>query len=112
MQIRYYELVGKRVVTADGKTVGRVTDLLARAEGDALMVNALLVGPSGLLRRIGFKSLANLRVAPARRVPWAWVARTADEIHLRVPAAEIAEASRQRPEEETAVGAAGRGMRR
>jgi sporulation protein YlmC with PRC-barrel domain len=112
MQVRYYELVGKRVVTADGASVGRISDLLARAEGEELVVNALLVGPGGLLRRIGFKRAGHLPVAPARRIPWAWVARMADVVHLAVPATELGKAGMQDTEDETAIGAAGRGMRR
>jgi sporulation protein YlmC with PRC-barrel domain len=112
MRMRYYELVGRCIVTADGVNVGRITDLLAHAEGEELVVNALLVGPSGLLRRIGSRQVGNLRIAPARRIPWAWVARIADAVHLSVPAAELSKARTERPEGETAVGAAGRGMRR
>ena len=112
MQVRYNEIVGKRLVTADGKSVGRITDLLARAEGDALVVNALLVGPGGLMRRIGFKQLGNVRPAPVQRIPWAWVERIADAVHLCVSDADVGKAGKVRPEDEIAIGAAARGKKR
>ncbi len=85
MRIRYQELAGKHTVTADGETLGRVVDLVAEPRGDALRVTALLVGPSALMRRIGFKRRGFVRRAPARRVPWRLVARIEEHaVRLRV----------------------------
>lgn len=83
MRIRYYELIGKPVRAADGTRVGRVADVLAERQGDALRVTALLVGPSSLMRRISFKRAAIFRVAPHRAIPWSDVAAIADTIALR-----------------------------
>ncbi len=88
MRLRYHELVGKRIVTSDGKNVGRVHDLTANAEGGKLFVTGLLVGPSAMLRRIAFR-------IPVRRIPWEAVASVNDQIHLKVDEAEF----RQTPHE-------------
>ena len=44
MRIRYHDLVGREVLTADGQPVGRVVDLVAEARGEALFVTGLLIG--------------------------------------------------------------------
>jgi sporulation protein YlmC with PRC-barrel domain len=83
MRIRYYEMIGKPVIAADGTHVGRVTDLVAEREGAALCVTTLVLGPAGLARRISFRRAAIFRVAPPRVIPWADVARVEEAIHLR-----------------------------
>jgi sporulation protein YlmC with PRC-barrel domain len=83
MRIRYYELIGKPVHAADGAHVGRVTDLIAERQGDALCVTALLIGPIGLARRISFRRMALLRLVHTRTLPWTDVAGIGDAIHLR-----------------------------
>lgn len=93
MRMRYHELIGKRVIAADGKEVGHVADLSAEACGDALCVTALLVGPTALLRRIGSRHLPLLRLLPPRRVPWSAVARVGQEIEITVESTEIAEST-------------------
>jgi len=91
MRLRYHQLVGMRVVAADGKEVGRVADLEAEPRGGRLQVTGLLVGPVALLQRIAFRHWPGLAVLPARTIPWEWVARVDDRIHLRVESAEIAQ---------------------
>ncbi len=99
MQIRYHQLIGKEVVTADGERVGRVADLVAEGRAGALCVTALLVGPGALLRRIAFKRLRILKAAPPTRVSWEMVARVADAVYLRVKQSELR--LEDVPEEET-----------
>lgn len=84
MRKRYYELVGMEVVTADGAKVGRVADLVAEAEGDALCVTTLLVGPTALLQRISFKHSRMLQRNPPIKIPWRLVAGIDKHIRLRV----------------------------
>jgi sporulation protein YlmC with PRC-barrel domain len=83
MQIRYHELIGKEVVTADGHRIGRLADLIAEPAGGALRVTALLVGASALARRITFQKMALFRVAPPREIAWDLVGRIADRVELR-----------------------------
>lgn len=87
MQIRYYELVGKKVITAEGRSIGRLVDLVAEPDGDSLRVTTLLVGPAALARRIAFKRVPLFGVAPPRTIPWQLVARVAEHVHLTVDAA-------------------------
>jgi sporulation protein YlmC with PRC-barrel domain len=97
MQMRYYELVGKRVVTADGQRIGRVGDLFAEHADGRLRVTALIVGPSAWIRRIGFKRTKMLHTLPARSIPWRTVARIAKDIELCVDAASLVEIAREAP---------------
>ncbi len=84
MRLRYHQLVGKHVRTADGHGVGRIADLHAEPVGDELRVTALLVGPAALIRRVSFRRGALFPVAPPRVVPWSAVARLDEEVHLRL----------------------------
>lgn len=84
MEWRYQQLLGKRVIAADGESVGRVADLVAERRGEELQVTALLVGNASLLRRIAFRRLALFRVAPPRKVPWSLIAEITDVVRLRV----------------------------
>ena len=90
MRVHYRELLGRRVVAADGRDLGRVADLVAEPWGEALRVTALLVGPGAIARRIGFRRSALLRVAPPRRIPWELVDRLDGRISLRVGCDELA----------------------
>ncbi len=90
MRIRYQEMIGKHAITADGQTIGRVVDLIAEQRDDALRVTGLLVGTAGLLQRVGFKRNPLLRIAPARRIPWALVAAIEDDaVRLRSRRADL-----------------------
>jgi sporulation protein YlmC with PRC-barrel domain len=80
--MRYHELVGKRVVAADGASVGHVVDLVADARNERLAVKTLLIGPNGFLMRIGLHRIGMLRVRP-REVPWSAVGRVGETIVLR-----------------------------
>lgn len=94
-EIRYYELVGKPVITADGDHLGRVEDLLAEPRDETPRVSALLVGPAALARRIGFKRLLLFRAAPPRQIPWSAVAEIGDAVRLRATRREIEQGSRR-----------------
>lgn len=89
MRGRYHDLIGKQVITADGRRLGRVIDLVAERQGEALSVTALLVGQTGLARRIGFKRILTVSLPPPRAIPWRLVARIAGAVHLRASAAEV-----------------------
>lgn len=97
MQIRYYALVGKRVVTADGQHIGRVGDLLAEHRDGRLCVVALIVGPSAWIRRVGFKQTRLLHALPPRSIPWCAVARIAKDVELCIDAASLAETDHESP---------------
>ncbi len=89
MQMRYYVLVGKRVIASDGRKVGRIADLVAKAEGDKLCVTAMLVGPSALIRRITFNRSRLFQVASPLKIPWHLVDRINEKVYLRIPCAEV-----------------------
>jgi sporulation protein YlmC with PRC-barrel domain len=88
--LRYHQLIGKRVVSADGQIVGRVADLTAERSGDALVVTALLVGPTAFLRRLGLGRWLPFVERRPCRVPWRAIERIDDRIRLRVPRAALA----------------------
>jgi sporulation protein YlmC with PRC-barrel domain len=83
MRIRYHELVGRRVVTADGHHIGHVADLAAEPREGKLAVTELLVGTSAFLRRIGSKQIGLFGVRP-HRVPWSAIARIEEAVVLRL----------------------------
>ena len=87
--MRYQELVGKRVMTADGENLGRVADLLAEERGGVLRVTALLLGPAALVRRITVKSLPLPEIEPPLKLPWSLVADIEEVVSLRVRRDEI-----------------------
>lgn len=90
MRLRHYKLVGMEVVAADGKRLGRVADLEAAADGEALRVTALLIGPRALVRRISNLHITLLRrVLPRLRIPWAFVAMIDQQVHLSVTRDEL-----------------------
>lgn len=82
MQIRYYELIGKRVVDAEGHALGRLVDLAAEQRGDALAISALRIGPRSLLDRIASIGVLS-EWERAREIPWERVDRVGTAIYLR-----------------------------
>lgn len=83
MRVRYGELIGKEVVDAEGKRVGRIADVVAEPERGRLRVTALLVGAGALAARIGFKRFAFLAPMRALTIPWDQVAAVGDQVQLR-----------------------------
>jgi sporulation protein YlmC with PRC-barrel domain len=51
--LQLQHLMGRRVVDAAGRRVGRVVECLAEADGDDLRVVGLLVGPGAWAARFG-----------------------------------------------------------
>jgi sporulation protein YlmC with PRC-barrel domain len=72
------DLLGRRVEDANGRRVGRVWDVEATREDDALCVVALVVGASDMWGRFGWS-----RSGQGRRVPWEEVDRLEPRIKLR-----------------------------
>jgi sporulation protein YlmC with PRC-barrel domain len=83
--VRLSFLLQARVVSADGRKRGGVHEVEAvetEEERRRLRVSALLIGRSGLLRRLGLAT----RSAPAERIPWEEVAGWEEGlIRLRAP---------------------------
>lgn len=50
-------LVGRRVRDASGTVVGRIADIIAKKDGDALVVSHYLVGPHAWLHRFAVHGL-------------------------------------------------------
>jgi sporulation protein YlmC with PRC-barrel domain len=82
MRRRYREIVGRHVVTSDGRDAGRVADLVVAPDGDDLRIVALLLGPRALLHRI-------VRHGQRRAVAWSAVARLGDRVELGIGQAEL-----------------------
>jgi sporulation protein YlmC with PRC-barrel domain len=89
LSLTYHDVVGRSVVTADGRLAGRIVDLHAQPDGERLGITALLVGPTAFLRRIA-------TVAPARSIPWRVVNRIGNRVELDVTSAELARLDRER----------------
>jgi hypothetical protein len=51
-EIRVELLLGRQVLDRTGKPVGRVEEIQARQEGDALLVEEFHLGPDALLERL------------------------------------------------------------
>ena len=72
-------LIGRRVVDANGKKVGRIEEVLAEERGDDLVVTEYHVGSKGMAERfsiyhfgVGLLRLLGARghLAKATRIPW------------------------------------------
>jgi sporulation protein YlmC with PRC-barrel domain len=96
MRLCYHQIVGMRVVDAEGKPAGHVMDLRAAADGDTFRVNALLIAPRSFLHRLGLTWPHRAGQTGTKEVPWEAVARVADQVYLRIRAAEI-EAPKMKP---------------
>jgi sporulation protein YlmC with PRC-barrel domain len=78
--LRLQQLMGRKVVDADGRRVGRVVECLAEADGDELCVVGLLVGPRAWAARFG----SGVGHA-GRLVTWEEIAALEPYITLQVP---------------------------
>jgi predicted N-acetyltransferase YhbS len=86
-EIRLERLVGRRVRTTSGETVGHIEEIRVERQGDAWVVQAYLLGPYALLERLLPRSIgpALRRVLRSRLsrlvdvVPW-------DKLDLSDPA--------------------------
>jgi len=72
-------LIGRRVVDANGRKVGRIEEFLAEEKSDGLVVTEVLVGTYGLFQRLsifhfgmGFLRLFGARGGTAKphEIPW------------------------------------------
>ena len=75
-KVRAAELISSRVVTADGRELGKVVDLHLSA-GPGYEVTELLIGPAGWLERLDIARLFSARIARSQpdRIPWSAVDR-------------------------------------
>lgn len=90
MRLRYSELVGMKVIGADGARIGRIHDLLAAPRGESLRVTTLLVGERALMQRISFQMYSHLRALQPRGIPWTQVDRIEGRVmRLRITKAEF-----------------------
>ena len=82
MKRRYHEIIGLKVIDARGKSLGHVVDLAAKACGNRLVVQAMLVGPAAFLARIGSKDGTTIGFETCREIPWSAVAKLGETIEL------------------------------
>jgi len=82
--VRLSELLGSRVIDADGSDRGRVLDVRARRHGHGFRVEGLVLGAAGLRARLGLRAARDPQPLHRREVvPWERVARLAPgEVHL------------------------------
>jgi len=80
--VRLQELIGRVVVDAAGRRLGRVVDVVAEPWGDELRVTTLLVGPHAWTARFGATGREG-----GRRVRWEEIAAFTPRIALRAVAA-------------------------
>ncbi len=64
MDIKVQLLVGTKVRDLDGKNVGRIEEIRVERQGKALLVEAYLIGVSGLIDRLSARTL----VRPIQRL--------------------------------------------
>ena len=72
-------LLGHEVLDVDGRSAGRIEELIARRDGDRCLIHAYVLGREGLAERMSVAGLSSLLVgflgarrhAPeGHRVPW------------------------------------------
>lgn len=64
MDVKVELLVGTKVLDLDGKKVGRIEEIRVERQETALLVEAYLIGASGLIERLSARTL----VRPIRRL--------------------------------------------
>lgn len=94
------DLLDKQIVDVEGRKVVRINDIEIANTAGRLRVIAADVGVSGLLRRLGFRSLgkritpAMYRAAPHALIPWSSVApikeKNPAQVHLAVTESKLA----------------------
>ena len=82
------ELLGRRVVTESGRSLGRLHDVRGDLAGGRLRVTGLIPGPAGLLERLGVRRADPGGPDLAKRhdhdvIPWERVVRIGPDIIVR-----------------------------
>jgi sporulation protein YlmC with PRC-barrel domain len=74
--VKLSDLLGLRVRTESGDDLGRVRDLRAELTAESVRVTGLVVGPLGILERLGFGDPRSRALARSHDiVPWSAVVR-------------------------------------
>ena len=86
--MRLGELLGRKVVTQSGRSLGRVHDVQGELQAGRLRVTGLVAGPIGLLERYGLASRGSSGGGDAKHhghegIPWECVVRIGPEIVVR-----------------------------
>lgn len=74
--LRLEDLLGRRVLAGNHRSVGRIEEFRAERRGDRCIVTGVVLGPGGLLERLGvgvrllFGSRARGRVARWEQIDW------------------------------------------
>lgn len=79
-RLRLQNLLGETVYDAKERKLGTVRDVVAGKAGDDLRVDALLIGKSAWLTRLGWKESGH-----GVEVPWADVIQVVPRIIVRPP---------------------------
>lgn len=80
-EVRVEELLGRVVLSAGGRPVGRIEDLRARPEGEDYVVHEVVIGELGLMATLlgaaaqlpTFQALGLARGYRTRAIPWNWL---------------------------------------
>lgn len=80
-RVRMHDILGREVVDAEGKTLGRVFDLVATHQGDTLRVTSLLVGTGAVRSRFGWTNQPT-----GREIQWDQIQSWQPRIRLRTGA--------------------------
>jgi hypothetical protein len=78
MELRLDRLVGRMVMTANHRPLGRIEEIRAEKRGAGCVVTAYVLGPAGLAERLGI----GLRLLVGRRQPAGYLARW-DQVDIR-----------------------------
>src|SRR4051794_24880607 len=78
-------LLNKKVITADGKVVGKVYDFKAATEGSTIIVTHIRVGAAAWLMRLGILGWLTQRGLRKHGfdLPWEAIATADSAIHLK-----------------------------
>ena len=78
--VRLDRLLGRRVVTANNRSLGRLEEFHVERRGDAWIVTEFVIGGAGLAERLGLGARLILGVASARGFVARW-----DQLDLTNP---------------------------
>lgn len=86
--MRLSELLGRRVITSSGESLGRIHDVRGEFVGGRLRVTGLVAGELGILERYGVGTHGSGGATRAKVhghpvIPWSRVVRVGSEIIVR-----------------------------